>query len=100
MSTFDVIFTRGGNPVSGDAHQFSIDEAGVPLRDILDPRLRELGPVDVYVRHDGREVQLSESHRESFSLLEALGLVSSAGSTQGGVYQIDTTATHEGASDA
>jgi hypothetical protein len=93
----EIRLSRGGNPLSGQTRHFSIDEAGVPLRDLLGPNLRGSGPVDIFLRHDSREVLIPRDDFEALSLLEALERVSGSGHTHAGVFTIDATAAHEGA---
>ncbi|MBN2576223.1 MAG: hypothetical protein JXP73_16805 [Deltaproteobacteria bacterium] len=93
----EVRLSRGGNPLVGQTRHFSIDEAGVPLRDLLGPNLRGSGAVDVFFRHDSREVLIPPEDLDVLSLHEAMRRVSGGGSTQAGVFTIDATAAHEGA---
>ena len=93
----EIRLSRGGNPLTGQTRHFSIDEAGVPLRDLLGPNLRGSGPVDIFLRHQSREVLIPKDDFEVLSLLEAIERVSGSGNTQGGVFTLDATATHEGA---
>jgi hypothetical protein len=96
----EIRLSRGGNPLHGQTRHFSLDEAGVPLRDLLGPNLRGSGPFDIFLRHDSREVLIPQHDFESLSLLEAMRRVSGGGSTHAGVFTLDATATHEGAGHA
>ena len=97
MKDIEIRLSRGGNPLNGQTRHFSIDEAGVPLRDLLGPNLRGSGPVDIFFRHNSREVAISKDDFEVLSLLEAIQRVSGNDSTQAGVFTIAATAAHEGA---
>jgi hypothetical protein len=93
MSTYHVQMARGGNIVSEQAEEFSLDEAGVPLMDVVGEQLRALGRLDLFVRCDNHEVYIPESERNGMSLRDALDRVAVAGK----VVTLDATAAHEGA---
>jgi hypothetical protein len=100
MKDIEIRLSRGGNPLHGQTRHFSLDEAGVPLRDLLGPNLRASGPVDVFLRQGTREVLIPKDDFEALSLLEAIQRVSGTDSTQAGVFTLDATAAHEGATHA
>ena len=97
MKDIEIRLSRGGNPLNGQTRHFSIDEAGVPLRNLLGPDLRGSGPVDIFFRNNSREVVIPKDELDVLSLLEAIQRVSGNGRTQAGVFTIDATAAHEGA---
>jgi hypothetical protein len=97
MKDIEIRLSRGGNPLAGQTRHFSIDEAGVPLRELVGPSLHGAGPVDIFFRQGSREVLIPKDDFEVLSLLEAIERVSGGGNTQAGVFTIDATATHEGA---
>jgi hypothetical protein len=100
MKQLDVHLTKAGNRINGASYQFSLDEAGTPLRDVIDPLVRGMGRVDIYVRQGTSEVFIPEADRDTLSLAEAFGRIPGSSSAQGGAYSIDATATHEGAAHA